>query len=400
MLLRRRIADVVVLALGARAFRRARASARRAGLPAGWQQAAVRRLAGRSGRVPRSSLRNAVRVAAIRLLVESLDGAAATELVAGLTDTELQAWHDRLARLPPSARDPTYVAVGERVALPQWRRFGLHTDDIDPDPSGDLRDLARLPDPLPDEVAQALRWERWEGPLAARGVDDGHAYHANDVVQGHIGNCYLIAALQALANVAPDRLARLCRGNTNGTWTVTLPSRRRTVVSPDVVVDVHGAAVFARRPGDGEVELWPMLLEKAYAQLHGGWAEIVGGHTDDAVQLLTGIPGHVVPGRELDVAYLGRWWRARATMVCKTIPVPAGRTAVEWLATDAPALFRRPGRELLRLHPNHAFVVRDVDEGGGFVTLANPWGIEDGAVVLDEHDLRTCIHSLHVTELD
>ena len=345
--------------------------------------------------------RAAVAVTAIAHVLRQLDAAALARVVAGLSHAELRAWHRLLHAAPAHLRDDTHLLVGEQVPLPVWRRFGRWTDDIDPDPSGDLRDLARLPDALPDEVAAQVRhWATWDGPLAARGEGDDHAYAANDVLQGHIGNCYLVAALQAIADVDPWRLARLCRSNANGTWTVTVPSGRRTVVSPDIVVDVHGDAVFARHPPRGEAELWPLLLEKAYAQLHGGWREIVTGHAHDAVEFFTGVRGHVVAGTDLDIAYLAAWRRSRATMVAGTIPVPPGQDARTWLATAAPAPFRWPGGELDRLHPGHAFLVRDVDEAAGTVTLHNPWGIDDGAVVLEEEHVRTCIGSLHVTELE
>lgn len=386
--------------LGRWRARRELARARMRGLASGWPVEAITRiLADDSGWWSHDVDDRAVVEAAVQVLA-SLDPPAVRAAVAGLSDGDLRLWHRRLGRCSPEERDATYVAVGERVSLAQWRRFGSFTDDIDPDPSGDLRDLARVPDPVPEALwVQARRWAQWEGPLAARGVGDDHAFHRNDVLQGHIGNCYLIAAIQAIADVAPGLLAALCHANDNGTWTVRLPSGRRTVVSPDVVVDVHGEAIFARRPPDGEVELWPMLLEKAYAQLHGGWSDIVWGRTHDAVELLTGAPGHIVDGRDLDVAYLARWRRAGAAMVCKTLRVPSGRTAAQWIATDAPEAFRRPGGELRRLHPGHAFVVDEVDEAAGTVALANPWGVEDGTVVLDDIALRACIDSLHVTQL-
>lgn len=394
------IVDRAVLAVGERIRRRALARARRQGVRVEGPLVAVRNLLATVGEPP-GPWRAAVEVVAIWRLLQSLDRPAASAVLAGLTDAEVRAWHARLALLPSAARDATYVVVGERVTLDQWRRFGSFTNDVDPDPSGDLRDLARMSGAESDALAaQVRRWESWQGPLAVRGPGDAHAYDANDVLQGHIGNCYLVAALQALADVAPHRLAGLCQPNPNGTWTVTLPGGRRTVVSPDVVVDVHGRAIFARRPPRGEVELWPMLLEKAYAQLHGGWTEIVSGHAQDAVELLTGVPGHVVHGRHLDLAYMALWHRAHATMIVGTIPVPPGRAPDEWLASDAPAPFRRPGGELDRLHPEHAFIVRAVDERAGTVTLVNPWGIEDGAVVLGADDLQACIDSLHVTELD
>lgn len=36
-----------------------------------------------------------------------------------------------------------------------------------------------------------------------------------------------------------------------------------------------------------EYALWPLLLEKAYAKMHGDWETIEGGHTSFALSVLT-----------------------------------------------------------------------------------------------------------------
>ena len=341
-----------------------------------------------------------VAVASVLHIVTALEPAARSRLVADLSHAELRAWHRLLGSARPAVRDDTYVAVGAHVPLHVWRRFGRWTDDIDPDPSGDLRDLARIPDPLPDQVAaQERHWATWTGPLATRGMTDAHEYAGNDVVQGHIGNCYLVAALQAIVDTAPERLAGLCRANDNGTWTIELPNGRRTVVSPDIVVDVHGHAVFARRPPNGERELWPLLLEKAYAQLHGGWREIVSGHPYDAIELFTGVRARVVRGADLDLTAIDEWHRSGAAIVAATIAVPPGRDAAQWVEEQAPPAFRRPGGELERLHPGHAFTVHHVERSTREIVLHNPWS-HDGAVVLDIDEARTCLDAMHVAEFD
>ena len=62
----------------------------------------------------------------------------------------------------------------------------------------------------------------------------------------------------------------------------------------------HGSALaFARAPTDPQSHLWVMLLEKAYAKLHGSYKAIEGGYVHEALADLTGgLPGKVELSRE------------------------------------------------------------------------------------------------------
>ena len=40
--------------------------------------------------------------------------------------------------------------------------------------------------------------------------------------------------------------------------------------------------------------MWPVMLEKAYAKMHGGYNKIVGGHIDVALEELTNGVGYVI----------------------------------------------------------------------------------------------------------
>lgn len=61
----------------------------------------------------------------------------------------------------------------------------------------------------------------------------------------------------------------------------------------EVVVDDYfpcvpnGLPMFSRGHGN---ELWVLLLEKAYAKVHGGYKNIVAGKPHEAMQDLTGCP--------------------------------------------------------------------------------------------------------------
>ncbi len=61
----------------------------------------------------------------------------------------------------------------------------------------------------------------------------------------------------------------------------------------EVVVDDYfpcfpnGGPIFSRAHGN---ELWVLLLEKAYAKLHGNYKTLVGGSPHEALMDLTGCP--------------------------------------------------------------------------------------------------------------
>lgn len=49
----------------------------------------------------------------------------------------------------------------------------------------------------------------------------------------------------------------------------------------------NGGPIFSKGHGN---ELWVLLLEKAYAKIHGGYRNIVGGQPYEAMMDLTGCP--------------------------------------------------------------------------------------------------------------
>ena len=128
----------------------------------------------------------------------------------------------------------------------------------------------------------------------------------DDVAQGNLGNCYFLAAIAALATqgrdgeeledvlikdlIVEEGAAEGLFGvkfYINGMWRVVIIDDRLPCVQ-----DSHGEwrPIFAQRPSlaTGELELWPMLFEKAWAKLHGSYEATAGGWTDDAMNYLTG----------------------------------------------------------------------------------------------------------------
>eukprot|EP01006_Ploeotia_vitrea_P041861 TRINITY_DN66582_c7_g1_i1.p1 TRINITY_DN66582_c7_g1~~TRINITY_DN66582_c7_g1_i1.p1 ORF type:complete len:1187 (+),score=612.75 TRINITY_DN66582_c7_g1_i1:159-3719(+) len=123
---------------------------------------------------------------------------------------------------------------------------------------------------------------------------------ADDIRQGRIGNCWFMSALAVLTN--SEKRQGLLKDifvtqepNEFGFYVVRLwkDGKQHTVVVDDLLPcrKTRGRGVtkpaFARSKKANE--LWVMLLEKAYAKMHGGTYEgIEGGYVDQALVDLTG----------------------------------------------------------------------------------------------------------------
>lgn len=110
-----------------------------------------------------------------------------------------------------------------------------------------------------------------------------------------LGDCYYLSVLAALAE-KPNRIEKLIKMDkttANGVWTVQLYKNgvRRTVTMNPSIPCIGSGPCFAHANGN---ELWVIMLEKAYAAIHGSYAKIVSGIGSEAMRDLTGAPSDVL----------------------------------------------------------------------------------------------------------
>jgi hypothetical protein len=158
---------------------------------------------------------------------------------------------------------------------------------------------------------------RQTGQIASRGAGDTNDFSANDVNQGAVGDCYLLAALMALATTRPELLKRAITGpKSDGTYDVRIytgasDNPDQALVPKVVNVSPHffvisekaksnkmgipasevGEKAFARggdRDAGGNEELWVKLIEKAFAAEAGSYEAIDGGFATHVLEALTG----------------------------------------------------------------------------------------------------------------
>ncbi len=123
-----------------------------------------------------------------------------------------------------------------------------------------------------------------QGVLYLRGEGDRREVDINDVDQGSVGNCYFMAALAAIALQKPDFIKSMVVHNPDNTYTVRFfgeEGKEQFVTVDDSMWVAEGttASIYAKAGDkqDSDVEVWPMILEKAWAKLNDGYENIVGG---------------------------------------------------------------------------------------------------------------------------
>jgi calpain-15 len=204
-----------------------------------------------------------------------------------------------------------------------------------------------------------------------------------DVVQGSLGDCYLLSAFVVLAE-RPDLIQNLfldvsvsryglyqLRFFKDGHWRIVdiddmLPVRD---------VGSHKSLVFAHNE---EGLLWPALLEKGYAKLHGSYGSIHAGQMHEALADLTGVPCDRLSLHAVDLS-------SEADVLLLWGQVLSLRESGALMGASCGRLDGRLSRDEridshmyrdMGLLPDHAYAVLDVrqlSERHRLIKLRNPW---------------------------
>ncbi len=208
-------------------------------------------------------------------------------------------------------------------------------------------------------------WKKAQGSLFVEGAG------ADDALQGALGDCYAISGFAALAQVNPKAIENAIKDNGDGTYTVRFfkqsllgvvgRGQKPVYVTVDASLPMkNGRPLYAeaRNPR----ELWPALLEKAWAKFDGSYSSIESGAPSTVWQALTGRRGVVSVNALKGHGLFTKMQRAFR----EGRPVAATTT----LATA------KNGESRSGLAKQHVYAVLGVSERGGqkYVTLRNPWG--------------------------
>ncbi|MCO4747689.1 MAG: hypothetical protein KC912_23030 [Proteobacteria bacterium] len=214
-----------------------------------------------------------------------------------------------------------------------------------------------------------------------KGEGDAHAIDPNDVAQGALGDCYLIAGMAAVARANPEAIQNLIKDNGDGTFDVTLYIRQYYYSKPtkvtktvDARMPMNGSKPLYAKAGDKNdegTELWTSLIEKTVAQHKGSYDLISGGNINKgfefhgATELLTGKKEGYMALSSLDeddaLLHIAIALDDKQPCTCDSLNMSEDQD----LASAA---------KKFNVYGNHAYVPSSVDLDGRTVDLQNPWG--------------------------
>ncbi|MCB7136076.1 hypothetical protein LGQ04_05825 [Cellulosimicrobium marinum] len=200
-----------------------------------------------------------------------------------------------------------------------------------------------------------------ENPVGDLPLDDA-AVDPDQIKQGQLGDCWLLAGLGAIAHDDPGFFREHMVRNEDGTWTVTMYDDGEPVeITVEPTIPENGV-----RDPDGDPN-WASIYEKAAAEYFGGdYADLDGGFTSDAFEAITGAQAD--RSGELDLAEI------QDRLADGPVAVGTEDDDAFWFWEDEV--------DDSRIVPNHAYVVDEVREVDGELKIhvVNPWGPDGGSL--------------------
>mmetsp|Transcript_69318 Transcript_69318/g.122390 ORF Transcript_69318/g.122390 Transcript_69318/m.122390 type:complete len:798 (+) Transcript_69318:50-2443(+) len=220
-------------------------------------------------------------------------------------------------------------------------------------------------------------------PLFVDGAD------SNDIIQGAVGDCFFIGAASALASCTAAHLKPMQRlfvfsDIANGIYGVMWCKNggwEWVIVDDWIAYNDDGRGnVWPQYscPGD-KAELWPLIIEKAYAKIHYCWDSIDGGWARQALEDLTGGMGYTLNLAKGEKYSHGGTDFSKFKAIVDD-PLTILGCAVGWHVRSAGGGGRAGEQGAIGgLYKGHAYSVIKfavTSDGKGFVRVRNPWGNE------------------------
>ena len=247
-------------------------------------------------------------------------------------------------------------------------------DDFTPDGSSVYwADMGEGTDSIAD---LKLKWKRateipGDHSLFGKGISP------DDIIQGNVGNCWLLAAASAVAEV-PGRMEKTFLDTTNklndaGIYAVNLYTlgvphtvvvddwvpRTKDILKPNKIINAFAEVGF-------DSSLWGTILEKAYAKSVGNYLHTQAGNMGHGVRAITGAPFEEHAHKDITVEDL---WTELVSHDGKNDVITA---------SSGPGNDTQQNEHGLTL--GHAFTILGthvLPNGTRLVKIRNPWGLED-----------------------
>ena len=214
--------------------------------------------------------------------------------------------HFKMAQTTQSSRTHSCTATFERLlnttddyTMPQanFEDVNFPTDDalFWPDAGEEGKDM--------DQIDHNVTWARISDPdfPTMNGYEktlwgpsrDASSITPSDMNQGYIGNCWIISAVSAMAEV-PGRIDRIIENefiSQDGIYALNmylLGVPFTMIIDDKMPLNQWGNTYFGGLGKDGSV--WGAVIEKAFAKYYGAYEHMIGGFMERAVTALNGSP--------------------------------------------------------------------------------------------------------------
>lgn len=213
----------------------------------------------------------------------------------------------------------------------------------------------------------------YDNPVLFLNNNEQHQVSIEDIKQGNVGNCYYLAALGSIAEKHPDYISNMIYDNGNQTYTIRFfdNNSHETYTTVDQKFwfeKTSHTPLYARlaETSDNYAEIWPMIFEKAWAKLNGGYDNIVGDkqylHKLDYGLALTGTYiGYEEINRDTPVEKL--YYKLKSHFVDYGLPITLS------------SLNKKGAQSHEDLVLNHAYALEEFDAENNQVSIYNPHGI-------------------------
>lgn len=240
------------------------------------------------------------------------------------------------------------------------------------------------PDPFTDdpnnEITQFAQGRFDYLPLFLGG---SFGIRGDQVRQGSLGDCWLLATMAALADANPDAIREMITDNGDGTYTVKLwidGKRESYVVDGDFIVN-DGVPRYAGGNREPNV-LWPLVLEKAVALAMGGYPEIESDYPSHAMAMFLGDAGtNDVYGSGKGLFTYAGWNDIFDVDLTPEMMAKLNDDGYVMVASSRPGHSDQHSYSAgdATIYYGHAYQVADInidDQGQATVTIVNPWNNE------------------------
>ena len=246
-----------------------------------------------------------------------------------------------------------------------------------PRPSGPRRPAG----PVARDVANAPHTGAEHGVAFLKRRDEASFASPTDVSQGNLQDCWLMAALAAIARADPASIEKLIHPlgdnlyevtlHTGATGKAGLPTPEKMIVNDEFLTSENGKSRSAQstlRSSTLGPELWVRLIEKAMAVKMGGY--------DGLVALDRGLTARLHSAMDL-LQNQGKVQTFRLANLGEdeVLQHISGGFAHHRPMTSL-SLYR-VFSEKLKVHTFHHYAVKAVDVNARTVSLQNPWGSDD-----------------------